>query len=457
MKKLHRLLFIPSLLLFSSCSTLISTSVTKTYDPLEYAEEVFVFEEDQPIPDSAEIIGHVNINDSGFTLTSNCTYNVVINEAKFEAKKIGGNAIKITEHLLPSNLGSSCHRIEADILKINNIAAFAPKEEEQKIIPNADYAILKVYRLNGLGPLVNYDLYLGDSLLCRVANKFQTTIYLQKEGLDTLWAKTETTVEVPIDITFGKTYYLRCGITMGAAVGRPSIELLDQKSGEMEYNSFLPKAKYSQMPGEIKENPKFRAAINGGYSYRSAMLSESIPNDFENYYKKLKSGYHFGCDATYYFSGSFGVGLKGYLLKSSNEMDNVYITDLEGNTRYGSMSDDITISYLGPIFSTRLLNQDNTRAILLDVSLGYMGYYNNAVRIDRYKIKGQSLGISLSAGYDMEIAKNLILGFQLSYLMGTLSQYDINDGATTKTITLDKEEHESLNRLDFSVGLRFTK
>ena len=357
MEKLYRLLFIPTLFLFSSCNTLISTSVTKSYDPVEYTEDVAVFEQNQPIPDRAELLGQVKIDESRFTLASNCTYNVVINEAKYQARKIGGNAIKITEHTLPSET-SSCHKIEAYILKIDNSASSAPKEESD----SKDYTSLN-------------------------PNNSQTT-------------------------------------TDG-----------------------------------VLESPKFRAAINGGYSFGTAIPSENILLDYSNYkdyYRNLKSGYHFGGEATYFFSDAFGVGLKGYIHKSSNKLDN--ITDTTGGTtRYGSMSDNITTSYVGPTFSTRFLNQDNTRAILLDVSLGYMGYYNNAVRIDSYKIKGQSLGISLSAGYDMEIAKNLILGFQLSYLMGTLSQYDINDGATTKTITLDKEEHESLNRLDFSVGLRFTK
>lgn len=357
MEKLYRLLFIPTLFLFSSCNTLISTSVSKSYEPVEYTEEVAVFEQNQTIPDNAEILGHMKIDESRFTLTSNCTYNVVVNEAKFEARRIGGNAIKITDHIFPSAT-SSCHKIEADILKIDSSAFIASKEENKK--------------------------------------------------------------------------------------------------EEFESNSL---SDSQTATGEVKDAPKFRAAINGGYSYGTAIPSENILSDYHNYrdyYKNLKSGYHFGGDVTYYFTEAFGVGLKGYIHKSSNKLDNISDTT-GGTTRYGSMRDNITSSYAGPTFSARFLNQDNTRAILLDLSLGYMGYSNKAVRVDSYKINGQSFGFSLSAGYDMEIAKNLILGFQVSYLYGTLLKYDLNDGVSTKTITLDKEEYESLNRLDFSVGLRFSK
>ena len=89
--------------------------------------------------------------------------------------------------------------------------------------------------------MVGYDLHLGDSTICRVKNNFKTTLYIKKDGLNTLWAKTETKSEVPIDVKMGKTYYLRCGITMGAFVGRPKLELIDSRTGKAEFQSFKAK------------------------------------------------------------------------------------------------------------------------------------------------------------------------------------------------------------------------
>ena len=70
---------------------------------------------------------------------------------------------------------------------------------------------------------------------------------------------------------------------------------------------------------------------------------------------------------------------------------------------------------------------------------------------------GSTLGISFDIGYDIGLSENLSLGFQLSVLSGTLFEYDWNDGSTTETINLEEGEYESLNRIDFSVGLRFGK
>lgn len=72
-------------------------------------------------------------------------------------------------------------------------------------------------------------------------NNYKTTLHVKKDGLNTLWAKTEAKFEVPINVKTGKTYYVRCGITMGAFVGRPKIELIDSKTGKAEFESIKTK------------------------------------------------------------------------------------------------------------------------------------------------------------------------------------------------------------------------
>lgn len=201
----------------------------------------------------------------------------------------------------------------------------------------------------------------------------------------------------------------------------------------------------------------FRIAINGGYSYQTGKVAENVPSDFKNYIKGLKSGYHFGGDITYYFSEPLGLGVKYYLFKTSNRLDNIYLEDGGGNRTYGTMSDDLSITFIGPSFSTRMLNYNKSNAFLLSVSLGYMGYSNNETLIDKYKMTGSTMGLTFDAGYDIGLSKKLSLGFQLSFITGTLFQYKLNDGTTTQTIKLEKGEYESLNRIDFSIGLRFSK
>jgi hypothetical protein len=240
MKNTQGILIIAFLIL-SSCNPKISTSLMKSYPPIDYKQEIVVIGLYNAEPDSSETLGQVKIGDTGFS--TNCGYDIVINKAKQEVRQAGGNALKITKHTPPSALGSSCHRITAKILKINNIESYNLGEDEEQETLDVDYAILNVYRYRGAGALIGYDLNLGDSVVCRVKNNFKTTLHIKKDGLNTLWARTEAKSEVPINIKYGKTYYLRCGISMGAFVGRPDIELIDWKTGRTEFESFKAKNK----------------------------------------------------------------------------------------------------------------------------------------------------------------------------------------------------------------------
>ncbi len=239
MKNPHQLLWLVAMILLYSCNPKVSTKMTRSLPPLDYKQEVVVIGLNQAEPEAAEVLGTVKIGETGFT--TKCSYDIVIDKAKLEARKAGGNAIKIIEHKPPSAFGSSCHRITATILHIENIEKFAPEEEDTLL--DVDYAILNVYRYGGTGAMVAYDLYLGDSVISRVRNNFKTTLHITKEGQNTLWAKTEAKSEVPIDIKMGRTYYLRCGISMGAFVGHPKLELVDNREGKLEFESFNAKNK----------------------------------------------------------------------------------------------------------------------------------------------------------------------------------------------------------------------
>lgn len=203
--------------------------------------------------------------------------------------------------------------------------------------------------------------------------------------------------------------------------------------------------------------PHFRAALNGGWSYRVAKLADNIPSDFEQYMKDLKSGYHYGLDLSYYFSEQLGFGFKYYNYRSKNEINNVYVTLPNGSTQYGKMSDDISINFIGPFFSTRLLDSNKKNSFLINLGIGYMGYTDKAVLISDFIIKGSTVGLCWDIGYDIGLTENLALGFQLSYMIGTLTQYDLSDGVNTETVKLEKDNYESLSRIDLSIGLRFNK
>ena len=117
MKKTASLSLITILFLLGSCAPRIVTSISKNYPLLDIAEEVRVIELNETLPLKSELLGEVKIGDAGFT--NKCDLATVLTIAKLEARKVGGNAIKIVSHQTPDFV-SSCHRISANIYKVTS-------------------------------------------------------------------------------------------------------------------------------------------------------------------------------------------------------------------------------------------------------------------------------------------------------------------------------------------------
>jgi hypothetical protein len=119
MKKFAYLMIIA---LMSSCSPRISTHLYKSYPPLTDNQNVKVLALTDSIPVISTQLGTVKVEDSGWT--TKCGYEDFIAIAKREARKAGGNAIKVIEHIPPHSARHglafyyyNCHQITVMILR----------------------------------------------------------------------------------------------------------------------------------------------------------------------------------------------------------------------------------------------------------------------------------------------------------------------------------------------------
>lgn len=126
-------------ILFVGCAPAVHTSIHKSYPARSENALVTVFANTDSIPAAAEMLGNVQIKDAGFSI--NCNYEQVMQLANKEVNKIGGNALHILWHRTPNPLGSSCHRIAANMLLLpdtiyaesvyTNIATQTIRQSEQ--------------------------------------------------------------------------------------------------------------------------------------------------------------------------------------------------------------------------------------------------------------------------------------------------------------------------------------
>jgi hypothetical protein len=117
------------MLLIAGCAPKIRTNIAQKYPPLHFQEEVWTILQGTDVPPGSELLGTVRIGDAGMTI--NCSYSVVLGKAKEEARKSGGNAIRITEHKTPDFM-SSCHRITAEVWRVSpeQISKFSRMKEK---------------------------------------------------------------------------------------------------------------------------------------------------------------------------------------------------------------------------------------------------------------------------------------------------------------------------------------
>ena len=140
MKK--NLLLSLSIALLSSCSPRITTSLFKKEKPLSKNSIVIVYDKNDTLPVTTVKLGTTKVNDN--VSTAEFDYNSVIDIAKLEARKAGGNAIRIIKHQMP-NLLNTGHEVYADILKIDTSIVYQRFNEKYKesniIIPYSHWRL----------------------------------------------------------------------------------------------------------------------------------------------------------------------------------------------------------------------------------------------------------------------------------------------------------------------------
>lgn len=110
------LYFLVSVFLLSSCSPYISTTIAKQVPPVSHAVPVEMFNFFRDLPPNASYLGNVFVGDRG--TTTNCGYDTMLNLLKLEARKMGGNAVLVKNHMKPG-FQSSCHQFEAEVYSAN--------------------------------------------------------------------------------------------------------------------------------------------------------------------------------------------------------------------------------------------------------------------------------------------------------------------------------------------------
>jgi hypothetical protein len=210
-----------------TCSPKINTTIYKTYSPSVEAEKVIVYLIDEAEP-RAEIIGSLNIGGGDFDFD----FPHLLERAKVEAAKIGGNAIKIVKHNLPKPY-DICHRV---LVKVYRLEAhqFPNGMIRDSLSVQNNYALLHFYRYTTFGVAARSYVYLGDSLAWKGKNYEWESFKVKEEGRVLIRAGLDGKTLVPIRVRFGNEYFVRCNLSVQAAMSGEFAELVDTQTGREE-------------------------------------------------------------------------------------------------------------------------------------------------------------------------------------------------------------------------------
>lgn len=238
---MKRILSLSFIVLLISCSPKITTRLASEYQPMAPEEEIVVVERGDSAPEDAVYIGKIKIGDTGFTLSKNGTWDAVVSLAKEEARRAGGNVVWITSHKTP-DFTCSIHRIEADILRVEDLSTLPLPESPAATFEHPDYALVYLYRDSSYsGKAVKYDVYLDDVKVYKARASSKAEVKVYEAGEYTIWGSTESKVSIPIKVELGGEYYVRCSVSVGLVVGRPSFDIIATQQGKSEYESIITK------------------------------------------------------------------------------------------------------------------------------------------------------------------------------------------------------------------------
>lgn len=201
---------------------------------------------------------------------------------------------------------------------------------------------------------------------------------------------------------------------------------------------------------------KLRIGAKGGLGN---MLSKITTEDeYSLYREKLLRGYVWGGDISYFLGEHIGIGATFNNFIAQNKAENIDYVGLDGNSANGNISNRISTKFVGPALLFRQ-SIDYKTFVVLSAAPGVY-FYNDKAKFGEtsVNIKGQDYGAAATLGLDFLlgndiIGRDIILSLEAGYNYGKMRSLNYGDGKGAVTLATPI----NLNRLDFTIGLRFTR
>ncbi len=191
-----------------------------------------------------------------------------------------------------------------------------------------------------------------------------------------------------------------------------------------------------------------------------SLLVEKAPDslliDIQNYYNKLRSGWHYGFETEYFINKHIGVGVKYCKFNTRQAVDSI-VVEFFTNIYYIDLSSDMSIHTLSPMLYGKYPFLKNKLSVTGGLGPAWLFYRNIGKAVgDSAMFKGSSPGLATSLRVSYEVIPNLSIGVEGNYTHAFLKKFTQDDGTSQQVIKLEKKDYQNISRLDFSFGIFYT-
>ncbi len=207
-----------------------------------------------------------------------------------------------------------------------------------------------------------------------------------------------------------------------------------------------------------KNYMKFRIGVKGGLGNIVNKTEDTSP--FGLYQEKLQRGWILGGDATYFVKDWLGFGVKYASFQTNNSDKKLDFPNPISSepVKSGSLSNKVSHKFVGPSVVLRK-SIDFKTYIVMTASPGVHLYSDKGtLNANNFKLTGQSYGGNATLGLDFLLGndifgRDIILSIEGGYNYGSVNKLVVGGTNEKKSLATPI----NLNRLDFGVGLRFTR
>lgn len=165
-------------IIYSCAPTIKYTAINPSTTPKPATYPIKVYDQGIELPANSILLGTINTGDTG--LSTDCTYNAVINYIKKKVRSVGGDAIFIIDVRAP-DLSSTCYRITAAAVAFKDISGWLTlkmTEEEAKNYYDSNIGDLNqieaIWNVNEAGTWRN--VYNGSTGIIDQSNTYRIAI-----------------------------------------------------------------------------------------------------------------------------------------------------------------------------------------------------------------------------------------------------------------------------------------